>query len=216
MLLSAPMATNAHRLKPAGSTSASTPSKAALAALRPSTATGAPMSFPRRTAHSPTPSNGSVVTTSPSSTSLQSLSQPTSQPSAYTFSGLKSRLSTKQKSKGKRSFTGSGNQSRSNATVNISPPTPAIAPMPTTNGRPNPPMLKTQKSVDSAMMIAASGAGSMKSFTAVVSAMPPPSATATTAPPLTASPQIPSMYDTVHEIAEKRINTLDYLRRACV
>ncbi|KAK6517354.1 hypothetical protein TWF281_004010 [Arthrobotrys megalospora] len=214
MLLSAPMATNAHRLKPAGSTSASAPSKAALAALRPSTATGAPSSssFPRRTAHSPTPSNGSNITTSPSTTSLQSLTQPVPTPSAYTLSGLKSRLSTRQKSKGKRSFTSSHAHNRPDTSLSPPPKAPPVALMPTANGKPAQPILKTQKSVDSAMLFAASGNGPIKAFSPAPTngtSTPVPTATAPTA---AAHP--PSMYDTVHEIAEKRINTLDYLRRA--
>ncbi|KAF3089030.1 hypothetical protein TWF569_000644 [Orbilia oligospora] len=217
MLLSAPMATNAHRLKPAGSTSASAPSKAALAALRPSTATGAPPSSsfnPRRTAHSPTPSNGSNITTSPSTASLQSLGQPVPTPSAYTLSGLKSRLSTRQKSKGKRSFTSSHAQTRPDTSLSPPPKAPSVNLMPTANGKPAQPILKTQKSVDSAMLFTASGNtnGPIKAFSPAPTngtSTPVPTATAPTA---AAHP--PSMYDTVHEIAEKRINTLDYLRRA--
>ncbi|EPS41599.1 hypothetical protein H072_4504 [Dactylellina haptotyla CBS 200.50] len=216
MLLSAPMATNAHRLKPAGSTSASAPSKATLASLRPSTATGAPSSssFPRRTAHSPTPSNGSNITTSPSTTSLQSLTQPVPAPSAYTLQGLKSRLSTRQKSKGKRSFTSSAAHNR--LEISISPPPKAPTPsLPYTgNGRPNPPVLKTQKSVDSALLFNSSSAnGTVKSFSPALTNGHTAPIAAAVLPPAT-TPHPPSMYDTVHEIAEKRINTLDYLRRA--
>ncbi|KAK6535225.1 hypothetical protein TWF694_001693 [Orbilia ellipsospora] len=217
MLLSAPMATNAHRLKPAGSTSASAPSKAALAALRPSTATGAPSSssFPRRTAHSPTPSNGSNVTTSPSTTSLQSLTQPVPAPSAYTLQGLKSRLSTRQKSKGKRSFTSSVSHIRPDVSVSPPPkaPTPSLLQV---NGRPNQPVLKTQKSVDSAMLFNSAGNGTVKSFSPALTngAQVAPTAPVAAAVLPPAAPHPPSMYDTVHEIAEKRINTLDYLRRA--
>ncbi|KAK6338332.1 hypothetical protein TWF730_002395 [Orbilia blumenaviensis] len=211
------MATNAHRLKPAGSTSASAPSKAALAALRPSTATGAPpssSSFPRRTAHSPTPSNGSNITTSPSTASLQSLGQPIPTPSAYTLSGLKSRLSTRQKSKGKRSFT-SSHAHRPDASLSPPPKPPSVTLMPTANGKPAQPILKTQKSVDSAMLFTAPGNtnGQIKAFSPAptngTAATPVP-----TVPAPTAAAHPPSMYDTVHEIAEKRINTLDYLRRA--
>ncbi|KAF3922223.1 hypothetical protein ABW21_db0209720 [Orbilia brochopaga] len=215
MLLSAPMATNAHRLKPAGSTSASAPSKSTLAALRPSTATGASTSsssFPRRTPHSPTPSNGSNVTTSPSTTSLQSLAQPAAPaPSAYTLSGLKSRLSTRQKSKGKRSFTSSSIHPRPD--VSLSPPA-KTATISLSNGRPHPPLLKTQKSVDSAMLLTSSTNDAVKAYSATMAASLSTAPLSVTIPPPVSTPHPPSMYDTVHEIAEKRINTLDYLRRA--
>ncbi|KAF3907288.1 hypothetical protein ABW20_dc0110485 [Dactylellina cionopaga] len=216
MLLSAPMATNAHRLKPAGSTSASAPSKATLANLRPSTATGtssSSSSYPRQAAHSPTPSNGSNITTSPSTTSLQSLSQQPMYAPSYTFSGLKSRLSTRQsKTKNKRSFTSSAAQNRHDASLSPPPKAPTPSILQTANGRPNQPVLKTQKSVDSAMLFSASGNGGIKAYSPAMingaSVAPVIVALAST----TGHP--PSMYDTVHEIAEKRINTFDYLRRA--